>query len=165
MRTMNQYLKRILIWNVVVLLSSFTMFSSQVLAANEWIQLGKEGSELGEFGYPNSVTADTQGNIFVADSDNNRIQKLDIATGVWSYWGKSDSKEGSALGEFNYPADVAVDSQGNIYVADKLNHRIQKLDVVKVYGVSGGKNIKAQTYWIMPQELIQVNFIILVVLQ
>lgn len=130
MRAMDQYLKRILIWSVVVLLSSLTMFSSQVLAANEWIQLGKEGGELGEFGYPNSVTADSQGNIYVADSDNNRIQKLEIATGVWSYWGKSDGKEGSALGEFNYPADVAVDSQGNIYVADKLNHRIQKLDVV-----------------------------------
>ncbi|MGE7114258.1 S-layer homology domain-containing protein [Lysinibacillus sp. NPDC047702] len=129
MRAMNQYLKKILIWSVVVLLSSFTMFSSQVLAANEWFQLGNGGSELGDFGYPNSVTTDTQGNIYVADSDNNRIQKLDIATGVWSYWGNSNGKEGSALGEFNYPADVAVDSQGNIYVADKLNHRIQKLDV------------------------------------
>ncbi len=37
-------------------------------------------------------------------------------------WGKP----GAVAGQFNCPQGVAVDSQGNLYVADKYNHRIQK---------------------------------------
>ena len=38
----------------------------------------------------------------------------------------SFGKEGSADGQFSYPCDIAIDSQGLVYVADKNNHRIQK---------------------------------------
>ena len=38
----------------------------------------------------------------------------------------SFGKEGSANGQFNEPHDIAIDSQGLVYVADTFNHRIQK---------------------------------------
>ncbi|WP_088830362.1 fibronectin type III domain-containing protein [Paenibacillus tyrfis] len=97
---------------------------------SEWKKSGGgAGSGPGEFNYPSGVTVDGDGNVYVADSDNNRIQKLTAATGKWSEWKKSDGKPGSSLGEFNYPTGVAVDRNGNVYVADMKNHRIQKLTV------------------------------------
>ncbi|SCW80545.1 DNA-binding beta-propeller fold protein YncE [Paenibacillus tianmuensis] len=95
---------------------------------SEWKKSGGgAGSGPGEFNYPSGVAVDGDGNVYVADSDNNRIQKLTAATGKWSDWKKSDGKPGSSLGEFNYPTGVAVDRSGNVYVADMKNHRIQKL--------------------------------------
>jgi DNA-binding beta-propeller fold protein YncE len=44
-----------------------------------------------------------------------------------SKWGKISGGGGTELGEFNFPTGVAVDNIGNVYVADSLNHRIQKL--------------------------------------
>ncbi|MFC5471830.1 S-layer homology domain-containing protein [Cohnella suwonensis] len=98
-----------------------------------WSQWGKsgggDGSGLGEFNYPSSVAVDSIGNVYVADSENHRIQKLTVSTGVWSEWAKSGGGDGSGLGEFYYPSGVAVDSSGNVYVADSENNRIQKLTV------------------------------------
>ncbi|MEI7027535.1 fibronectin type III domain-containing protein [Paenibacillus sp. y28] len=86
------------------------------------------GSGLGEFSNPNSVSVDNNGNVYVADASNHRVQKLTVATGEWSEWKKPGGGAGSGLGEFNNPRGVAVDSHGNVYVADAWNHRIQKLD-------------------------------------
>ncbi|MFD2170479.1 S-layer homology domain-containing protein [Tumebacillus lipolyticus] len=101
--------------------------------ANEWSEIGDgEGTALGQFKDPKGVAVDGVGNVYVADSRNDRIQKLDVSAGgagVWSEWKRNSGGAGSALGEFNRPARVSVDSSGNVYVADTGNHRIQKLDV------------------------------------
>ncbi|MCP1310834.1 fibronectin type III domain-containing protein [Paenibacillus tyrfis] len=99
-------------------------------AWSEWKKSGGgAGSGLGQFNYPSGVAVDGDGNVYVADSGNNRIQRLTSATGVWSEWKKSGGGAGNGLGEFDYPTDVAVDRSGNVYVADMNNHRIQKLTV------------------------------------
>ncbi|TXK70082.1 S-layer homology domain-containing protein [Paenibacillus sp. N3.4] len=95
---------------------------------SEWKKAGSgAGSGLGEFSYPSGVAIDHDGNIYVADSGNHRIQKLAAATGVWSEWKKAGGGRGSGLGEFNNPTGVEVDRSGNVYVADMKNHRIQNL--------------------------------------
>lgn len=69
-----------------------------------------------------SVVDDT---VVVADTGNNTIEKYDPATGavVWSVGGY-----GTTNGKFIDPRDVGIDAAGNIYVADTVNVRIQKLD-------------------------------------
>ena len=62
--------------------------------------------------------------MYVADYDNNRIQKFNSNGTFITKWGSN----GSADGQFNDPQGVAVDSSGNVYVADYYNNRIQKFN-------------------------------------
>ncbi|MBW1923971.1 MAG: hypothetical protein JRF59_14480 [Deltaproteobacteria bacterium] len=86
--------------------------------------LGNRGTGMGDFNVPYGLSTDPEGNLYVADTYNNRIQVID-AEGVFKgCWGQ----QGTGSGSFNLPYDVAVDSQGNVYVADTHNFRVQKLD-------------------------------------
>jgi len=68
------------------------------------------------------VAIDSIGNVYVADWDNNRIQKFNTTGTYITQWGSS----GSGSGQFNLPRSIAVDSSGNVYVVDENNSRIQK---------------------------------------
>lgn len=77
------------------------------------------------FNRPTDVTWDPAGNIYIADGYNNsRVAKLD-KNGRWL---KSWGTRGSAPGQFNTLHSIASDAQGNIYVADRANYRIQVFD-------------------------------------
>ena len=82
------------------------------------------GSGDGQFSAPQDVAVDGSGNVYVAESGNNRIQKFDSSGNFLLKWGTP----GFGDGQFNQPSGVAVDSSGNVYVADKFNDRIQKFD-------------------------------------
>ena len=86
------------------------------------------------------MATDAAGNVYVADTSNNRIQKF---TGTGTYltqWGSY----GSGNGQFDDPIGVATDAAGNVYVADTDNHRIQKFTGTGTYltqwGSSGSGN-------------------------
>ncbi|MBI1922332.1 MAG: chitobiase/beta-hexosaminidase C-terminal domain-containing protein [Geobacter sp.] len=86
--------------------------------------------------YPAGLTMDSAGNLFIADSSNNRIRKVDAATGNISTVAGSGSAGFAGDGgvataaSLNNPASVTVDSAGNLFVADSSNNRIRKVDAV-----------------------------------
>jgi DNA-binding beta-propeller fold protein YncE len=82
------------------------------------------------FNEPTDVTWDPAGNIFISDGYKNMsVAKLD-KNGEWvKRVGKGNGAErGSGPGEFSNPHGIAADAQGNIYVADRGNRRVQVLD-------------------------------------
>jgi tripartite motif-containing protein 71 len=91
---------------------------------------GSEGSGDGEFSRPQGVTADSSGNVYVADFGNSRIQKFTADGKFITKWGARGSGDGEfGSGDaivFVGPTGIAVDSSGNVYVADFGNSRIQK---------------------------------------
>ena len=78
-----------------------------------------------EFRQPTDVTWDREGDIFISDGYiNSRVAKFD-KNGDWvKQWGEP----GQGPGEFNTPHSIAADAEGNIYVADRGNRRIQVFD-------------------------------------
>ncbi len=86
---------------------------------------------------PHGVAVDSNGNIYIADTRNHRVRKVDVSadpptinafagTGTGGFSGDGMAATSAQL---NWPADVAVDSDGNVYIADRDNHRIRKVDV------------------------------------
>ncbi len=84
--------------------------------------IGRLGSEPGQMEGPVGVALDVEGNVYVVDSGNSRIQKFDARGALVGSVGEA----GGETGQFNQPSDIAVDAAGNVYVADTWNHRIQK---------------------------------------
>lgn len=84
------------------------------------------------FNYPFGITADSKGTIYVGDTFNYTIRKISSAAVVTTIAGKRDSA-GSTDGpadqaHFSYSGGVAVDTNGNVYVADFGNHTIRKIN-------------------------------------
>ncbi|MBK5106476.1 MAG: TIGR03663 family protein [Anaerolineales bacterium] len=89
---------------------------------------GTSGIEPGQFQRPRGVAAATDGTLYVADTDNHRIQHLDRNGTPLNAWGTfADLALGPAPGgTFYEPWGIAVGPDGSVYVADTWNHRIQK---------------------------------------
>jgi uncharacterized protein (TIGR03663 family) len=106
--------------------------------------IGSFGSGDGQFYEPRGVAVDTQGNIYVADTWNARIVKLDPQGTFLASWGVGrddfgDGRRASPTGgtqdanlarplDLFGPRGVAVDADGNVYIADTGNKRIVVTD-------------------------------------
>jgi DNA-binding beta-propeller fold protein YncE len=91
---------------------------------------------------PAGLAFDGEGNLYVADSLNQRVLRIDVngqigtvaGTGVPGYLGDGRSGIYAELNLATNPLEgigqgLAVDSQGDVFIADALNHRVRRLDV------------------------------------
>ena len=87
-----------------------------------------------ELNTPASVAFDSRGNIYIVDANNNRIRMVNASTGVISTIagngtaGYSGDGGPATSAELNVPDSVAVDSSGNIFIADLDNNRIRMVN-------------------------------------
>jgi aldose sugar dehydrogenase len=114
----------VLFMTLIALVSSTYIFplvySQEFYPIIKW---GKYGIEDSTFKAPKGIAVDSSsGNVYVADTANNRIQVFSSNGTFLSEWGRY----GTGNGTLNYPEGIAVDSSsGNVYVADTANNRIQ----------------------------------------
>ncbi|WPU94962.1 hypothetical protein SNE25_05430 [Mucilaginibacter sabulilitoris] len=83
-----------------------------------------------KFYAPQSIVADATGNLYIADLGNNMIRKISAAGVVSTLAGSGDAGYTNGTGAnatFNSPCGLAIDAQGNIYVADRGNNLIRKV--------------------------------------
>ena len=91
---------------------------------------GEFGDGDGQFNMPWGVAIDLDdGAIFISDWRNDRIQKFSPDGEYISQFGTS----GDGRGELNRPAGVAIDDHGDIYVADRGNHRVQLFNTAGIF--------------------------------
>jgi ribosomal protein S11 len=94
--------------------------------------LGDNGAATGAEVYlPTGVAVDASGNVYIADYGNNRVRKVTVSTGVISTvagngtGGFSGDNSSATSAELYRPAGVALDSSGNLYIADAYNNRVR----------------------------------------
>ena len=95
-----------------------------------------------EFASPEDMVINQKtGVIYITDTGNERVVKLDRNFSYISQWGSVDGKTSSERGKFNHPHGIDVDSKGDVYVNELENPRIQKFDengkFVKQWGSEG----------------------------
>jgi sugar lactone lactonase YvrE len=82
---------------------------------------------------PYGVAVDSSGNLYIADYGNQCIRKVATSGSITTVAGNGVASYGGDFGpatsaELNYPTGVAVDSSGNLYIADYVNYRVRKVD-------------------------------------
>jgi sugar lactone lactonase YvrE len=92
--------------------------------------------------HPLSFTSDSLGNLYIADTYNHRIRKVDTAGTITTIAGDGIAGFGGDGGaathaKLNYPQDVAVDATGTLYISDHRNNRIRKVSDGIISTVAG----------------------------
>jgi surface protein len=104
-------------------------------------QAGISGSGTGQFNSPQAIDVDSAGNVFIVDTDNNRVEKFN-SSGVYQ---TSFGSSGTGDGEFDAPTGIAIDDDDYIYVSDTGNNRIQKFDSALEFVLEWGEAVATYT--------------------
>jgi len=125
----NSVFKWLLVAVTAALVLPVTASAADPLGFAPDIVWGSTGVMDGQFQSVRGVAVDKWGNVFVADNDNNRIQKFNRFGDYLQKWGTY----GSAPGQFQDVSRVAVDRWGNIYATDEALRTVQRFNPLGQY--------------------------------
>ena len=97
--------------------------------------------------FPQGLALEPSGMLDIADTENNRIRRVNLATSATSalagngQMGYAGNGTNALLANLNYPMGVAADSQGNVYVADSDNHRVRKITAAGIISDFAGTGV------------------------
>src|ERR1700682_3475824 len=106
-----------------------------VAGSGTWGYAGDGGpATAAQLSGPYDVKLDGSGNLYVCDSNNNRIRRVDAVTGIIStvagtgVAGFGGDGGAATNAQLNTPYGLAIDAAGNIYIADTANNRLRRVD-------------------------------------
>lgn len=110
---------------IVATVACFALFTPQIAGGMEFVTMwGAQGSDPGEFNFPTGIALSPNGEVYVSDGGNHRIQRFSSDGNLISTIGGL----GSGPGFFNRPDDLKISpTNGDLYIADTNNHRVQRL--------------------------------------
>ena len=88
-----------------------------------------------QLNFPGAVAVDDQGHVYIADTMNHRIRRVDVHSGVITTIAGTGQKRWSGDGgpavsaALNEPTALALDQKGRLYIADQSNHRVRRVDL------------------------------------
>ena len=111
---------------------------------------------------PHGVFLDGTGNLYIADTDNHRVRKVDTSGNISTVAGtgkRGFTGDGvvAIFGRLNRPYGVCVDRSGNVYIADKDNHRVRKVDTAGVMTTVAGNGSRGYSGDGVPATLAKLN--------
>lgn len=91
-----------------------------------------KGSAVNQLSSPWDVEVDQYGNIYIADTDNNRVMKWTpgATNGTPLAMGNGSNGWGTGIGPFKTLYSIGLDKEGNLFVSEKLNHRLQEFNIL-----------------------------------
>jgi sugar lactone lactonase YvrE len=121
-------------------------YSQTIIAGMESAGYSGDGgpANMAQLSFPSGMAFDSTSNLYVADTSNNRIRKIDTSDLITTVAGNGnigfvgDGGQATAA-TINFPNAVAVDASGNLYIADTYNNRIRKLSagIITTYAGTG----------------------------
>lgn len=99
------------------------------------------GATTKQLNFPQGMSVDAAGNLYVADRNNHSIRKITPAGVISTVAG--DGSRGSGQGtsaitsSLQFPTEVAVSPTGDLYIADQYNHLVEKVTAGKIVNIAG----------------------------
>lgn len=129
------------------------------VAGNGWADAWGHGRFAGDNGlakdaclfWPSAVVADPQGNLFIADTGNQRIRRVDAVSGIITTVagtgkaGGSGDEASAVLATLNSPMGLALGGDGTLYIADTMNNRIRSVTTDGNIHAVGGTGVPGNT--------------------
>ncbi|MGD9091443.1 MAG: TIGR03663 family protein, partial [Anaerolineales bacterium] len=123
-------------------------YDGKQVSLNADLIIGAPGAEPGQLKRQRDIAVALDGSIYVADTENHRIQHLaqdGTVINVWGSFGASTETVSAPNGTFNEPWGIGLGPDGSVYIADTWNNRIQKF-------TSSGEFITSWGYGISQTE-------------
>jgi len=109
---------------------------------------GKSGNSNGSFYNPQNLAIDSNGNVYVTDLGNKRVQKFDSDGTFLNAWGSS----GTGAGQFNSPIGIAI-GENHVFVVDNQLNKIQKFDTDGNFVTQWGKRGDGPGEFLLPNGI------------
>ena len=111
-----------------------------------------EPATTAQLNYPTDIAIDSLNNLYITDTNNNRLRKIDTSGIITTFLGDGSEEQ------LNHPTGITIDNHNNLYLADTKNHLIRKLDPQGLMTIIAGNGAQGYNSDKEPATLTKLNY-------